>query len=181
VGTLQRKHVKFPDFPHKGNEFLSFLIDDLRPALAKKYRMSGDHALFGHSAGGLFAGYALFARPRAFSKYIISSPYLYGVDGAVFSLEERYAQAHDDLDVKVFLGAGDREISDSDYIATAGIVSATALLGERLRLRGYPSLKLTSRVYSGEDHRTVIPRTLMEAIGTLWRDHGAKAAQEGGK
>lgn len=37
--------------PHfKGNRFLDFLIDQLRPALAKQYRMSGDHALMGHRA-----------------------------------------------------------------------------------------------------------------------------------
>jgi len=44
------------------------------PQLAAKYRFSGEHALFGHSAGGMFAVYALFQRPGAFDKMIIGSP-----------------------------------------------------------------------------------------------------------
>ncbi len=170
IGDLQRKIITFPEFPHKGDKFQSFLVNDLRAELIKKYRMNDDHALFGHSAGGLFAGYTLLSYPQAFSKYIIGSPYLYGVEGAVFELEKSYAKKHADLDAKVFIGAGDREVSDSKHLATGGLVSSMALLSERLRLRDYPSLELTSRIYSGEDHGSVIPRILNEAIPALWQD-----------
>ena len=70
-----------PDFPHRADDFLAMLIDDLRPALAKEYRFSGEHALFGHSAGGMLGAYALVARPGAFSKMILGSPYVNGVRG----------------------------------------------------------------------------------------------------
>lgn len=167
IGELQKKILKFPEFPHKGDKFQTFLIDNLRAELSERYRMSEEHTLFGHSAGGLFAGYTLFTRPTAFSNYIIGSPYLYGVDGAVFEYEKSYAEIHDDLAVSVFMGAGDKEISDSEHIATGGLVSSMALLSERVRLRRYPSLQWTSRIYSGEDHGTVVPRLLMESIPSL--------------
>lgn len=171
AGRIQLEHIKFPEFEHRGAEFLSFLIDDLRPRLSREFRMlDGNHALFGHSAGGLFAGYALFARPEAFSKYIIGSPYLYGVQGAVFVHEKEYADSNDDLDVEIFLGLGDEEVSGRFDLADAGLASSTALLAERLKSRRYPSLQITSRIYTGEDHGTVIPRIVMEAIPALWGD-----------
>ncbi len=167
IGELQREIVQFPEFPHKGDKFQAFLIGSLRDELSERYRMSEEHTLFGHSSGGMFAGYTLFTRPEAFSSYIIGSPYLYAVDGAVFKYEKSYASNHDDLPVSVFIGAGDKEISDSEHIATGGLVSSMALLSERVRLRRYPSLQWTSRIYSGEDHGTVVPRLLMEAIPKL--------------
>ena len=58
----------------RGDRFLAFLIDRLRPALAEQYPMADDHALFGHSAGGALTGYAMFARPGGFDRYIIGAP-----------------------------------------------------------------------------------------------------------
>ena len=40
-----------------GATFLTFLDDQLRAEMAKRYRMNGDHALVGHSLGGWFVGY----------------------------------------------------------------------------------------------------------------------------
>jgi uncharacterized protein len=59
-----------------GNDaFLSFLIDELKPAIAKKISVdTGKQALFGHSLGGLFVLHTLFSRPEAFDTYIAGSP-----------------------------------------------------------------------------------------------------------
>jgi len=155
--------------PQKADEFLSFLVDQARPELAKKYRMSDDHGLFGHSGGGMFTGYALFARPGAFSKYIIGSPSINASDRAAFRLEEEYAKNHKDLNVSVFFGAGDREI-DNLLMAAWGIVSSPVLMAETLHLRQYPSLKVTTRIYSGRNHFTVVPDIISDGIQTLWAD-----------
>ena len=42
----------------RGDEFLDFLVDELRPAIAERYRANDDHALLGYSSGGVFAGRA---------------------------------------------------------------------------------------------------------------------------
>ncbi|MEM0930250.1 MAG: alpha/beta hydrolase-fold protein [Pseudomonadota bacterium] len=157
------------DFPHRGNEFLSFLVDEVRPRLERRYRFSGEHALFGHSAGGMFAAYSLFARPDAFDKYIIGSPYVAGVGGVVFKLEDLYASENDDLDVAIFLGAGSDEASEY-FLAASGIVSGTVNFAETLRLRNYPSLELSTEIYSGENHYTVVPRVVSDGIRTLWAE-----------
>ncbi|MEO1040835.1 MAG: alpha/beta hydrolase-fold protein [Pseudomonadota bacterium] len=160
------------EFPHLANEFLTFLVDELRPRLERRYRFSDDHAVFGHSAGGMFAAYSMFARPDAFGKYIIGSPYVAGVGGVVFDVEELYANDHDDLDIAIYLGAGSGEVSEY-FLAASGIVSGTVDFAETLRLRRYPSLELSTEIYSGENHYTVVPRVVSDGIRTLWADEAA--------
>jgi uncharacterized protein len=59
-----------------GNDaFLSFLVDELKPAIAKAVAVDpGRQALFGHSLGGLFVLHALFVRSDSFDTYIAGSP-----------------------------------------------------------------------------------------------------------
>lgn len=158
-----------PDFPHQADAFLSLLVDEIRPKLAAEYRFSGEHALLGHSAGGMFAAYSLFARPDAFQKMIIGSPYLEGVNGAVFATEARYAADHDDLKAKVFLGVGEKE-AEEYFVAISGNLESTARLSRTLIARHYPSLDLDTRIFAGKDHYTVLPDVIISGIGFLWRD-----------
>jgi len=58
--------------------------------------MANEHTLWGHSAGGAFTGYALFANPGGFNRYIIGS----GTNALTIEMEQAYAEKHDDLDAK---------------------------------------------------------------------------------
>jgi predicted alpha/beta superfamily hydrolase len=127
------------------------------------------HGLFGYSAGGAFVGYALFARPGAFAKYICGSPALYLSNGAIFKLEEQYAAEHDDLPADVFFGAGDAEITEP-LIAGYGCVSSMAKMAETLSFRGYPSLRLTVKIFPGEIHQTAMHSVLVWGVRSLWSD-----------
>lgn len=146
--------------------FLPFVVDEIRGALVKAYRMEDDHTLFGDSGGGLFCGYALMARPVAFSRYICGSPALAGSDFEVFRLEERYAQANKDLEAAVFFGMGEAEVLQG---GTWGIVSSTARMGEILKSRAYPSLKLYFRIFPNENHISVIPLNLGWGLKDTWK------------
>jgi len=149
----------------RGDEFLDFLIDDVRPALAKKYRMADDHALFGHSAGGGFTSRAVFERPGAFKRFIIGS----GTDGQAIVKEAEYAKTHDDMDARIFVGAGDMEVNDIGMSAQR-IVSNPVLLAENLRLRQYKSLDLEVRLYRDKDHATVVPLTVSDGLIFIYKD-----------
>ena len=153
----------------QADDLLAFLVDEVRPALSQKYRMSDDHGLLGHSGGGMFASYALFARPGAFRRYIIGSPSSNAADRAAFRLESDYAAAHTDLKADVFFGAGELEISKLS-LAAWGIVSAPVLMAETLLLRQYPSLKVTTRIFSGKDHSSVIADVIAEGVRAVWAD-----------
>lgn len=162
-----------PEFPHKAEAFLNLLVEELRPKLASEYRFSGEHALFGHSAGGMFAAYSLFTRPEAFQKMIIGSPYLEGVKGAVFVAEAKYAESHDDLKAKVFLGVGEKE-AEEYFVAISGNLESTARLSRTLTARHYPSLDLSTRIFAGKDHYTVLPDVIISGVSFLWREEIAE-------
>jgi predicted alpha/beta superfamily hydrolase len=58
--------------------FLSFLLDELRPAIARRYPVDpGRQSLSGHSLGGFFTLYVLVNRPSAFRNYAAISPSLW--------------------------------------------------------------------------------------------------------
>jgi predicted alpha/beta superfamily hydrolase len=160
--------------PDKGgvqgaDDLLAFLVDELRPALARDYRMDDDHGLIGHSGGGMFTNYALFARPGAFRRYIIGSPSSNAVDRAAFRLETAYADENSDLKADIFFGAGEQEIGQP-MMAAWGIVSAPVLMAETLLLRQYPSTRITTRIFPGKDHFTVLADVIGEGIRAVWAD-----------
>jgi predicted alpha/beta superfamily hydrolase len=146
---------------------LSFLVDEVRPRLAAEFRFDGDHGLVGFSGGGHFVGYALLSRPAAFGRYLASSPALSGCEDLLFTLEADYAAAHDDLAAKVFLGAGEAELDDP-YVAAADIVGSMTRMAQLLRLRDYPSLELTSRLYPRQTHGSALSYALNEGLRTLY-------------
>lgn len=152
--------------------FLDFLVDQVRPALAADYRLDpNEHTLFGHSGGGMFVGYSIFARPGAFSRYICGSPSLNAGNFEIFELEKSYAESHDDLPVRIFLGAGEQ--IDEPSNAMWSFVGSMARLAETLHLRDYPSLRLTTRIFPGESHITAVWPLLTWGIRTLWADRAS--------
>jgi predicted alpha/beta superfamily hydrolase len=153
--------------PQKGDDFLAFLVDELRPSLAREFRMADDHTLFGHSVGGGFACFAMFARPGCFRRYIIVSPYINAADGAAFDLEKQYAARATDMKADVFFGAGEKEIGDLE-MNPFGIVSSSALMAETLSLRRYASLKISTRIFPGKDHFSVIAEAIVEGLHAVW-------------
>lgn len=168
-GRAFAEEVPLKDFPHRADDFQSFLIDELRPKLASRFRFSGEHALQAHSAGGMFAAYSLFTRPEAFSKMILGSPYVAGNEGAIFNVEETFSETHDALPVSLYIGAGGAEL-DEWFLATSSIVGGTAQFVERLHSRAYRGMNLKSRIYDGEDHYTVAPRVIVDGIRHLWAE-----------
>lgn len=155
--------------PRQADDFLAFLVDELRPALARSYRMEDDHGLLGHSGGGMFACYALFARPDAFDRVIIGSPSNNASDRAAFRLEAAHFAANKDFEAAVFFGAGEREFGQL-LPAGMGLGSGAMLMAETLAVRQYPSLRLTARVFPGKDHFSVVTDLIAEGIRAVWAD-----------
>ena len=162
----------------QADDLLAFLVDEVRPIVSGHYRVSDDHSLLGHSGGGMFVNYALFARPGAFRRYIIGSPSSNAADRAIFRLEEEYAAVHDDLKADVFFGMGELEITKLT-LAAWGIISAPALMVETLSLRRYPSLAITTRIFPGKDHSSVIADVIGEGLRTVWANAGGSSAAQG--
>lgn len=72
TNTNRNRDMPVPQSYGKGGEenFLAFLADELIPAIEQRYRTQPLRILLGHSQGGLFAVYALTARPSVFQWYL---------------------------------------------------------------------------------------------------------------
>jgi predicted alpha/beta superfamily hydrolase len=176
----------FPDQPNTGgaDRFLSFVRDELLPWTYDHYAVDPEQtAYFGHSLGGLFGTYALLTAPDTFSRYAIGSPSYWWGANDIFPLEQEYADTHDDLAARVFMGIGihedqagrEREASRLSEAARAipasryiDMVADMERMATTLRSRNYPSLRLDTEVFADEFHITVPFLTLNRALRVLF-------------
>jgi uncharacterized protein len=172
----------FPGQPAMGGAaaMLAFITDELMPWTVRTYGADPAGAsYFGHSFGGLFGSYVLLREPAVFRSYIIASPSLWWDNGAIFALEERYAQAYDDLATTVYFGIGADETHEGrlreaqnmppDQQAKTGaryidMVADMGRLTGRLQQRRYPALNLRTETFPGEFHITVPPLALSRGL-----------------
>ena len=76
--TLDMTPAALPGVEKSGgaDKFLGFLVDELKPYIAERYRTNSYSMLAGHSFGGLLATYSLIARPEAYQARFAFSPSL---------------------------------------------------------------------------------------------------------
>lgn len=155
--------------PGGGPAFLAFIESRVKPFIESTYRVDeDDQTLVGYSLGGLFGLYALFNRPDAFDRYVIGSPSIWWDQTVALDYESRYAKAHTDLAKKVFLSVGSREepLSDED---TSNMVENMKLMYERLRSRGYPSLRIEHVVFADETHTSGVAAAISRGLRTVFQ------------
>ena len=145
--------------------FLRFVRDEAIPFVEREYRVDPSvRGLFGHSAGGLFAAYALFNEPTLFNRVLIASSAVWWDDYEVMEDEERYARDHDQLEARVLATVGSNE---GDLI-----VGAWKALRDRLSSRGYRGMNFTALMFEGESHVSVPPVTYSKALRILFGPGG---------
>jgi len=150
-------------------KFLNAIVSELVPLVAAKYPIDTNQlGLFGISAGGFFASWAMFQSNSPFKKYIISSPAMAYGDGAAFREEDRYAKEHKDLPISIYLGAGVLETFDPILEGRGRIVSGMSHLAGVLSGRRYPGLKLVTEYHPGMGHTDVMGATVVRGLRTLY-------------
>ena len=131
---------------HKGNEYLRFLIEELKPHIDAEWRTDPDRtAIAGASLGGLISFYAAWKHPNVFFGAACLSP----------ALVERYGKecfplvsaSQDNLpDIKLFLSCG----------GTAGLeaelLEGTLKMADLLRNIRFPEKNLSVRIESWAEH-----------------------------
>jgi hypothetical protein len=156
--------------------FLQLIVREVLPLIQQRYRVdSSDLALFGVSAGGFFASWAMFQEASPFRKYIISSGAMAYGNGTVFREEARHAASHKDLPVAAYLSVGSLEADDPYLEGIGWIVSGTARLAAALRGRNYPGLSLTVETLQGLGHSDAAPTAMMRGIRSLYKPPKAPA------
>lgn len=141
--------------PHSGEakNFVQFVRKELIPWVESEYRVDPeDRCYVGDSLGGLLGLYVLLSQPDTFSRYLIGSPWMLQDDPQALRCERDYAAHHSDLPARVFMAAGSLE-PDS-------LVPNVRKMAKALQNRGYDSLQLTTRIFEGQTHVSVIPYIL---------------------
>jgi predicted alpha/beta superfamily hydrolase len=153
---------------------LAALKGEILPFIESLYPIEvGERGFFGDSFGGLFGLFTLFHEPGMFQRYILGSPSIWWDNGVTFAFEERFAEAHDDLAVKITLSVGMLEEDPDDPLSVeAAMVSNVRKMAERLRSRGYPSLELHTRYIDGETHISAVPTNFSWGLRVLFGADG---------
>ncbi len=133
------------------------LKEEVIPFVDARLRTTSDRGLWGHSFGGLFALYVLFEQPELFARYAINSPSLWWNQRESIAREAAYARTHDSLPAHVFLSFGADEGPElfSSFVST-------------LKGRGHRRLELSSHVFEGETHASVVPATFSRSFRFLY-------------
>ena len=87
--------------------FLEYLGAELVPYVEQTYRTRPYRLLAGHSFGGLFAVYALAAKPNLFQGYIAADPSLYWNNQAVVAQTESFLSQTQSLQADFYFTATD--------------------------------------------------------------------------
>ena len=149
--------------------FLQFVIREVVARVAEKHPVDvAQLGLFGLSAGGFFASWAIFQAESPFRKYIISSPAMAYGDGEIFRQEQRHAAGHKDLTAGIYMGSGSLEMDDPVLEGTGHIVSGQIRLSAALRGRSYPGLRLHSEIHPGLGHTDAVGSTLARGLRLLY-------------
>ena len=140
--------------------FLSTLENDLIPFVDKQYKTTGDRGLSGHSLGGLFAGYCLVKKPSLFKRYGINSPSFWWNNNEMLSLENEFAKQGKSISAHVFFSAG----------ALEGNVMITPItaFADSLKNLNYTGLIMTSQIFEGETHLSVVPACSSRTLKVLY-------------
>ena len=150
-------------------KFLTAIVSEMVPQLAARFPIdTAQLGLFGLSAGGFFASWAIFQPNSPFKKYLISSPAMSYGRGEIFRQEARYAESHKDLPVGIYLGAGVLEAADPELEGMGEIVSGMSHFSGVLATRKYPGLKVTIEYHPGMGHTDVMGTSVVRGLRTLY-------------
>lgn len=163
------------------DRFLSFIEDELKPALAAHYPMDNQRqALLGHSYGGLLTLYALLTRPESFSDYLAISPSLWWNQGYLIERYRQWLKQEPHLlslpSRRLLVVAGSLEQSPrpgEEGSERARRRQANAMIDNASRLANdlqtlSPMLEVHFKLFEGEDHGSVMwpaSRYALEFLG----------------
>jgi uncharacterized protein len=141
-------------------KFLQFVREELVPMIDTTYRtLPGDNGILGHSFGGLFGLYALFNQPDTFQRYIIGSPSI-SWDKSVTQDAAEFVANKANVAARIFMSVGAEE--------EASMISDMQSVSDMLKEIQSPDLKLTTQIFEGEMHASVIASHISRGIWDVY-------------
>ena len=140
--------------------FLNTLESQMIPYIDDHYKTNGDRGLFGHSLGGLFAGYCLLKKHYLFERYSINSPSFWWNNSEMVRNENDYANLHTELAAEVFFSVG----SSEDPMT----LSAFNAFTNAIKSHHYKNLSATVKIFDEETHLSVVPACSSRSLKVLY-------------
>lgn len=140
--------------------FRRFLLDQVVPLVAERFRLSDDRTLVGHSFSGLFGLDTLLSEPDAFGRWVLASPSVWWDDQVMFRIEADHFAAGKVAHGRVFISTGDEESSG---------LSGHERFYRQLSGRHHPGLRVDWARFPGETHQSVIPSAVTRGLRTVFR------------
>jgi uncharacterized protein len=161
--TLWSKIMKIPEGKLKSGgaeSFLNTLEKEMIPCINNHYKTTTDRGLFGHSLGGLFAGYCLLKKPDLFKRYGINSPSFWWNNNELVKNESSYGSEHTDLSAKVFFSVGGAE--------DPMMLSPFNAFTNSIKSHNYKGLTMTVKIFDEETHSSVVPACGSRSLKVLY-------------
>lgn len=154
--TAIAKYFKLPVSTSGGAaDFLSTLENEIIPLIEKQYNTGNERGLFGHSLGGLFAGYCLLERPGLFQKYSMNSPSFWWNNGEMIAKADSLAKKNQKISAEIFISAG--ELEGGFMISPVkGFVQSLS--------NNFPDTKITNKIFEDETHVSVVPAVCSRSL-----------------
>lgn len=137
-------------------EYFDFLRQELQPMIEGS--IGGDplqRVLFGHSHGGSFVLYAMYAQgpgAHAFRSYLSVDASVGCLGNLVYDWDAAYAAAHAELPVRLHLSS-----------ASGGNASSVTAFSQIIERRRYARFALKSEAYAGT-HNGIVPQAFSEGV-----------------
>jgi pimeloyl-ACP methyl ester carboxylesterase len=88
------------------DQFLRFIVEELKPLVDARYRTNGYSIVVGHSLGGLFVLHALVTQPGSFNSYVAIDPSLWWNDQALVRQADAFIESDPELNTSLYLIVG---------------------------------------------------------------------------
>jgi predicted alpha/beta superfamily hydrolase len=147
--------------PHAGGSdtFRGFLRDELKPAIAKRYRVTSESAIIGESLAGLFVIETFLVEPSLFDAYISVDPSVWWNQQAlVHSAAAKLASWHE-APKTLF-------VATADYKETQ---DAIAVLLDAITTAAPAGLTVKHAPMPEEQHSTIYPFAGLRGVRTVFR------------
>jgi predicted alpha/beta superfamily hydrolase len=145
--------------PGGGENFLTFLKEELMPYVDKTYRTSTYKILFGHSLGGVFASYTLFTRPELFNAFIAASPYLMYDNGFVINEAETKINNLSHFERQLFITLGNEPAYHESLNKFTSFLEDNAT-----------SLRWDYQIFNDENHGSIPVISMLKGLKFIYSD-----------
>ena len=144
----------------RSGPFIRFIAEELQPYIDSAFATNSTRYLIGQSLGGLLATEILLKRPELFTHYFIVGPSLWWANESLLKAGDKLYQASPDSARYVYISAGQQEDTLMQQEAK--------LLHDLLLRSGKKNTKAELNMMAGENHATILHRSIYEAFERLF-------------